>query len=217
MKMENGKVYHILNKSIAGYEIFNSGEDYSRIIQAIRFFSLDGTLPKFSQFIDSKTVEKKGFERSIDKMRNDGKIVDIVAYCLMPTHFHFILRQKKDDGITKFIGDLCNSYTRYFNNKYDRRGPLWQGRFKRIEVDSNEQLIDLTRYIHLNPVAAGLVKNPEEWKCSSYGEYITPDQIENPICNYEDLLDINPEEYKSFVLSRAEHQIELEKAKKRLK
>jgi len=212
-KLETGKIYHILNKSIAGYEIFNREEDYTRIIQATRFFSRKGNLPKFSQFLNSKKIEKNGLQKSIDK-KAKKKIVDILAYCIMPTHFHFILKQNRKDGISSFVGDLCNSYSRYFNNKYDRKGPLWQGRFKRIEAESDDQLIHLTRYIHLNPVSAGLVNSPEDWQCSSYQEFIKPEEVEEKICDYENHLQINPEEYKSFVESRADYQKELQIIKK---
>ena len=67
---------------------------------------------------------------------------------------------------------LLNSYTRYFNEKIKRKGPLWEGRFKKVLVNSDEQLLHLTRYVHLNPVSAGIVEKPEDWPCSSYREYI---------------------------------------------
>jgi putative transposase len=136
--------------------------------------------------------------------------VDIIAYCLMPTHFHFILKENKEKGISKFVGNLSNSYSRYFNNKYNRKGPLWSGRFKRIEIESDQQIMHLTRYIHLNPTSAGLVKNPEQWKCSSYREFIEPEKIENPLCRYNQVLEIKPNQYKKFVTSRIDYQRELE-------
>ncbi len=215
-KTETGKIYHIFNKSIAGYKIFNSGDDYTRMIQGMRFFSVDNNLPKFSQLIKSKEVEKKGLANTIRERSENSYYVDIIAYCLMPTHFHFILKQKKKDGINKFVGNLSNSYSRYFNNKYDRKGPLWQGRFNRIKVKSNEQIIHLTRYIHLNPTSAGLVEKPDQWKCSSYREFIELEEIENPLCNYQNLLDIDPDQYKEFVTSRIDYQRELEIIKKNI-
>ncbi len=214
--IETNNTYHVLNKSIAGYEIFNSEEDYLRIIRAMRFFSLDGSLPKFSQFLNFKKVERVGFENALEERSKEEPIVDIIAYCIMPTHFHFVLKQNKDQGISEFVGNLSNSYSRYFNSRYSRRGPLWQGRFKRVKVDSDEQLRHLTRYLHLNPVSAGLVKDPSEWRCSSYCEFVEPEIIDNPICNYEGVLDINPEKYKEFVLSRADYQRDLEVIKKRV-
>ena len=90
----------------------------------------------------------------------------------MPTHFHLILRQNIDNGIFNFIGNLTSSYTRYFNLKHKRKGPLWESKFNNIKIENDEQLLHLTRYIHMNPTSAGIVNNQKESKWSSYNEYI---------------------------------------------
>ena len=102
----------------------------------------------------------------------DSTIVEVVAYCLMPNHFHFILKQSREKGISRFISDVCNSYTRYFNLRYDRVGPLFQGNFKAILIDSEEYLLHLSRYIHLNPHNAYMVSDPKLYQWSSLSEYI---------------------------------------------
>jgi putative transposase len=79
----------------------------------------------------------------------------------MPTHIHLVLRQLKDGGISKFMSNILNSYSRYFNIKHNRKGPLWEGRFRKVLVGSDEQLLHLTRYVHLNPVTACLVDKPK--------------------------------------------------------
>jgi len=131
----------------------------------------------------------------------------------MPTHFHLILKQLKKGGISTFIGNVLNSYSRYFNTKHKRGGPLWEGKFKNVSVETDEQLLHLTRYIHLNPTSAGLVKKPEEWPYSSYLEYLGKIKKINRICSYEDLIDISPLSYKNFVESRILYQRELAKIK----
>ncbi len=78
----------------------------------------------------------------------------------MPTHIHLILKQLKEDGISAYMSKILNSYTCYFNRRTKRKGPLWESRFKRVEVTSDEQLLHLTRYIHLNPVTAHIVEEP---------------------------------------------------------
>ena len=100
--------------------------------------------------------------------QNANLLVKVVAYCIMPTHFHMILKQILPDGITNYLGRLLNGYSRYFNVKHHRTGPLWAGRFKNCLIFSNDHLLHLTRYIHLNPTLAGMVKDPVEWKFSSY-------------------------------------------------
>ncbi len=97
--------------------------------------------------------------------------VEIVAYCLMPNHYHLLLRLLADDLSTPMQG-LSLSYTKAVNLHYGRVGALFQGRFKAVRVDRDEYLLHLSRYIHLNPLTAGLVKRAEDWEFSSYRDYI---------------------------------------------
>jgi putative transposase len=127
----------------------------------------------------------------------------------MPTHIHFILKQLKKNGISAFMRLILDSYTRYFNIKHQRKGPLWQSRFKNVLVESDEQMYHLTRYIHLNPVTAGLVEKPEQWMPSSYLEYIQQGNKKQRTCRFEDILTIQPLEYKDFVENRVNYQKEL--------
>lgn len=103
----------------------------------------------------------------------------------MPNHFHIIVKQQQDKGIYELLSKLSNSYTKYFNTKYNRVGPLFQGEFKAVEVETDEQLVHLSRYIHLNPVAASLVGKIEDYPWSSYLEY-TNDT--DSICSIQDVL-----------------------------
>ena len=86
----------------------------------------------------------------------------IIAYCLMPNHYHFVIRQEGDTPISTFIQRLFLTYTQAYNKQQGRRGPLFEGRFKCIHIDSDEYVIHLCRYVHLNPVVAGLVSRPED-------------------------------------------------------
>jgi putative transposase len=97
--------------------------------------------------------------------------IDVVAYCLMPNHYHLLVCLKTDN-LAKYIQPFTLSYTKAINKCYGRVGSLFQGRFQAIEVERDEYLLHLSRYIHLNPVRAKLVRIPEEWEFSSYQEYI---------------------------------------------
>ncbi len=212
--LKTGDIHHIVNRSIAKYEIFNSANDYERMILMLLFFSFKSSkLPKFSEFISSASVKNKGFKKALmEKINKKDKLVQIIAYCIMPTHFHFVLKQLKNDGISYFMRNISNSYSHYFNNKKNRKGSLWGGKFENIPVNSDEQLLHLSRYIHLNPVTAGLVERPESWEYSSYHEYIQAD-VNHQICEFKDLVDIYPKEYEEFVMARKEYQRELAKIK----
>jgi putative transposase len=97
--------------------------------------------------------------------------VDIVAYCLMPNHYHLLVYLRSDD-LSNRMQAFVLSYTKAMNQRYGRCGSLFQGRFQAILVDTEEYLLSLSRYIHLNPVKAGLVERPEDWEFSSYQDYM---------------------------------------------
>ena len=158
--LSNGETYHIFNKSIAGYKIFNTNNDYERFIKEMVFYKQGKKDLKFSRFIE--------YPKDSEEVANKKDIVNIIAYAIMPTHFHLILRQESDNGISDYINYLQKSYTLSFNNRHKRVGPLWQGRFKNVLVQNDEQLMHLTRYIHLNAVTAHIVDKPENWNHSSY-------------------------------------------------
>jgi putative transposase len=98
--------------------------------------------------------------------------IDVVAYCLMPNHYHLLVYLKIDDLGREIMQPFGVSYTKAINKQQGRVGPLFQGPFKARLIDSNEYLLHLSRYIHLNPVRAGLVTRPEAWQFSSYQDFV---------------------------------------------
>ncbi len=206
--------YHVFNKSIARFKIFNGNAEFMRMLNVIRYYQFKNMPYAFSQFIRLPQVEKIGFDCCLSSVADPkDKLVEIISYCLMPTHVHFVLKQLIDDGISIFMGNVLNSYARFFNKKYKRLGPLWAGRFKNVLVESYEQLLHLTRYVHLNPTTAILVEKPEDWAYSSYLEYLKINDRKKSIAYWDNILDILPREYKKFVEDRVGYQRELEEIK----
>ena len=199
-----GEYYHIFNRGVAKMQIFNNFRDYNRFIKTMVYYAIEGPKPKFSHFTPTTTI------------LNTDKIVDIICYCLMPNHFHFILQQKKDGGITEFMSKLSNSYTKYFNVRNERIGPLLQGEFKSVHVATDEQLIHLSRYIHLNPLVGYVTKNLDDYRWSSYSEYKDP--LNGKICAKEIVLSLfkSADEYVKFVLDQADYAKTLERIKHQL-
>ena len=147
-------------------------------------------------------------------MEKGGKTyIDIVAYCLMPNHFHLLVKQNVNLGITKFLGDFQNSYVKFFNLRNDRVGPLFQGRFKAVNIISDEQLLHVSRYIHLNPSSSNIVRIDRltNYKWSSLPEYLN--KLNFNFCQKETILNNfkNIDKYKEFVFDNAEYQQGLKK------
>lgn len=209
-----GQVYHIFNRSIADFTIFNNDDEFLRMQQLMQYYQIENEL-RFSDFIELEKVQAEGFNNFFNFISKDKeRLVRILAYCLMPTHFHLILRQLEDRGISLYLRDIQNSYSHYFNTKHKRKGPLWESKFKNVLVENNEQLLHLTRYIHLNPVTAYLVKRPEQWYRSSYNEYLSVDKTADNLCKFDDILEIKPKVYRKFVNDQISYQRELIKIKK---
>lgn len=116
---------------------------------------------------------QKDYEKLLSKLSSlllDGDWI-IYAYCLMPNHYHLLVEERKMP-IPKLIGRLFTSYGVYFNKKYQRQGPLFSNRFKSKIIQKDSYFLEVSRYIHLNPVEAKLAKSPEDYPFSSLSEYL---------------------------------------------
>lgn len=203
-----GEIYHVFNRGIDGRVTFSDIKECSRAYQVIKYYRFSSPPLKLSIFLrisDSKRQE-------LQESSWGEKLVSIMCYSLMPNHFHFMLRQEIDGGISKFLSLFQNSYTRYFNTKNNRVGQLFLDTFKNVLVEREEQLLHLSRYIHLNPFSSSVVNNLEDlykYEWSSLGEYIGGS--EDYICEKDMILSSfkTKESYKKFVSDRADYQREL--------
>ncbi|MEA2020156.1 MAG: transposase [Patescibacteria group bacterium] len=188
-----GGYYHIYNRGVEKRTIFVDYADYKNFTNILRYYLI---------------LREKGKESPVLSARmglsNLGKFrekVSLIAYTLMPNHFHFILKQlDQEKSISNFMRTIGTTYVMYFNQKYERVGSLFQGRFKAREVADDADLLNLSRYIHLNPCQSGIVRNPEDYPWSSYHIYIGNEP--NNLINTNPTLDQLPEpknvEYKKF-------------------
>ena len=160
-------------------------------------------------------VMSKDIRESIikDLSKDSKKLVDVFSYCFMPTHFHFLLKQTEDNGISKFISQFENSYTRYFDTRNERQGGIFLNQFKAKRIELGEVLLHVQRYIHLNPYSSCLVKDIDQlinYEYSSLSEYLD-DRITG-LCNQESVMSLfkNKKMFRSFTLDQAEYQRNLE-------
>lgn len=137
----HGEFYHIYNRGNSKQVIFRDAYDYQHFLKLL-YIANDVDNFKFRDTSDTKTF---------DYVR-DEQLVAIGTYCLMPNHFHILMTQHTDNGISKFMQKVATGYSMYFNAKYERTGGLFEGRFKARHAYSDNYLKYLFSYIHLNPV-----------------------------------------------------------------
>jgi REP element-mobilizing transposase RayT len=146
-------------------------------------------------------LEDKDFKRFLATLKFVSSKYDylLYGYVLMPNHFHLLLETKKDP-ISKIMSSLLTSYTMYFNKKCQRIGHLFQNRFKSLICDKESYFLEVSRYIHLNPVKAGLVKKPADYKWSSYRTYV--DKSNDELIDKDLIYGLvgSKESYRNFVL-----------------
>lgn len=206
--------YHIFNRGINKQPIFLGIGDYHRVIDILEFYSFASSKLRFSKFILLPKEERTSLWETIKK--ENKRLVDIICYCIMPNHFHFLLRQREEGGISKFMAKLQNSYTRYFNTKHGKIGPILQGQFKAVRIEDDNQLLHVSRYIHLNPYTSFVVKgldDLEHYLWSSFPEYIG--ERNTSICSKEIILANfkDSRDYKRFVFDQADYQRRLKEIK----
>ena len=210
--LANNQIYHVYNRGVERRIIFTNKREFQRAIDTVKYYRFASLPLKFSKFLVQPAARRLELISNIHSSEN--KQVEIIAYCLMPNHFHFLVKQLRDNGISRFISNFTNSYTKYFNTKHERNGPLVQGIFKAVLVETDEQLMHVSRYIHLNPVASFVIKEEElenyEW--SSYREYLG---LIEGFCGKEIVLNQFPsiKHYRQFTLGQVSYAQELEKIK----
>lgn len=199
----NGEFYHLYTRGVEKQNTFLNRKDYSHFVKALFYYHIQNPKPKFSTHRRTKVFP-------IDSSK---RIAEIICYCLMPNHFHLLVKQLQDGGISELMRKLILSSTKYRNAKYNRQGSLFQVPFKAVHIETDEQLIHVSRYIHLNPLVSLLVKDLKFYPWSSYLDYIGIH--DNLAVKKEEILNFfkSPQDYKKFVLDQADYGTTLEKLK----
>src|SRR3989338_1886862 len=140
----NGYIYHIFNRGIDRRSVFTGFREYLRAQELIEFYKHLETPVRYSKFLQLSKSLRDDVLREINKSETQ---VDILAYCLMPNHFHFMLQQKVDKGVSTFIANFTNAYTRYFNTKHERIGPMFEG----LLTNQTSTIISGLRIMNISP------------------------------------------------------------------
>lgn len=141
--------HHIYNRGVEKRVIFEDEQDYKVFLKYLKEYL--SSPPELKDVVETFTLERGSFQGVPHQPKNYFGKVELLAYCLMPNHFHLLLHQITKGSIEKLMRSLQIRYSTYFNKKYKRVGSLFQGPYKSVLVDNENYLLHLSRYIHLNP------------------------------------------------------------------
>jgi len=202
-----GEIYHVFNRSVAGQPIFFNNKDYLRAFEVLKYYSFIKPGLRFSHYNRLPINEKTKF---LDELvNNHDKQIDLLSYCLMPNHFHFLIKEINKNGISTLMRNFQDSYAKYLNIKKKRHGALFQSMFKAVRIENDEQLNHVCRYIHLNPYMSFVVNSKadlEKYPWSSFPEYLeiinTGIINKNLIKNYYSSIN----EFKAYTYNEVEYR-----------
>jgi putative transposase len=204
--------YHIYNRGVDKRKVFMDEGDFKRFVRSIKEFnSLE---PIGSIYLNSLGKNKPKHQLR----RPTSQLIEIVAYCLIPNHYHFILKENGEGGVSEFMKRLGGGYTKYFNKKYKRSGALFQGRFKSTHIKTDSKLAEYSAYVNLNHKVHAHKYPLRRWtsQWSSWREYVGKVSKKNSICEKGMILSHfrSRVDYKKFAESTVrdivEQRIEME-------
>ena len=201
-------VYHVYNRGVEKRKIFLDSTYYFQFVSLLNHY-LKYNYPFSFLKRRLRQAQSSGKKQKVLlhlKTRRINPPVEIISFCLMPNHYHLILKQLVENGITNFMHKIGTAYTNYFNIRQERKGRLFEVTFKTVMIESDEQLIYLTRYQHLNPRALGIVNLKEliDYSWSSLSTYlgnkqflfVRPDIV---LSNFK-----GPKSYLDFILGEVD-------------
>src|SRR3989344_4131549 len=182
-----GEFYHVFNRGVDKRNITVDISDTDRLQMSLYEFN---TIEPIGSIYENSFNKNKKTERQ-------KRPVDIVCYCINPNHFHLILKQREDGGISRFMQRVGTGYTKYFNNRHKRSGALFQGVFKGLHISTNEKLLQLSVYVNLNYKVHQLGSEASKLVRSSWGEYFIKTKVSNlvELCEKDIIL----EQFKSHL------------------
>ncbi len=198
IQFQNNKYYHVYNRGIEKRDIFMDYQDFVRFIRSMREFNVVQPIGSLYEKDYKKTTETKSpIGDLVSSSAVSSPLVNLISYSLIPNHYHFMIEQLEDKGISKFMHKLNLGYSMYFNKRYNRSGSLFEGPFKIKEVNSYSHFLKLLVYVNCNYEVHKLGKS-KDWIWSSYLDSIGARN--GSLCNLDvvknEFRDLN--EFKNF-------------------
>jgi putative transposase len=202
-----GEHYHVLNRGAEKQTIFRKPVDYKRFLFLTLAFQYQISIPNIQRLVQHPMLHKEETMNELQKLvmkQKAHRLVDLVSFCIMPNHFHFLLLEKIDGGTSRYMQRVQNGYGKYFNTRYEHSGHVFQGKFKRVHIESNEQLLHVSAYIHKNPIEIQGQKRTDfkTYAWSSCQDYILENRF-GDFLQQDIILEQfkTPNDYKNFLLT----------------
>ena len=167
--LKGNSYYHIYNMGVAKNDIFLDDADYRMFVYYLDVY----TTPS-----ESVNTRFPGLSARL-RSKNLGEEVKLIAYSLLPNHFHLVIKQKSSSAMPQLLKQLTNGYTMYFNTKYNRRGRIFNGRYRATLIESEYLLVQMVRYVHINCSLSKPGVNFKDYEWSSYKNPLTPNELLN--------------------------------------
>ncbi len=207
-----GEYYHIFNRGMDKQNIFFDTRDWSRFLFLIIYFQSAISFSNINRLTKNIQHSELNMDKDTISKVIKQRYIELVSFCLMPNHFHLIIKEVEEGGIAKYMQRVLNAYTKYINTKYQKSGHLFQGPYKAVHVSDNRQLLYLSAYIHKNPREMSEWRNKETtYPWSSYQDYIEKNRWEKllvPDIIFDQFK--NQNEYLEFVQTSTAKMLEEE-------
>ncbi len=194
IQFTNEEHYHVFNRGVDKRTVVQDEEDMKRFIQSMEEFNV---LDPIGSIYENSLRKRDPLGSLASKGKEKTRMVDFICYCINPNHYHFLVKQVVDKGVEKFMHRFGTGYTKFFNQKYNRSGALFQGSYKAVPIDSNEYLLHVSAYINLNNrvhhLGSGSLASKMSWE-----EYTG--KVDDAFCEKGIVLDQfkNKNDYRKF-------------------
>ena len=181
IRITPGEYYHIFNRAVNKQVIFHDTSDYFRFLFLTLYFQSPIIFQqlgrKVKEFVQSRALDNVEEDEIIKKRR-----VELVVFCIMPNHFHLIVKELDEGGIAAYMQRVLTSYSKYYNTKYQKSGHVFQGPYRAVHIADDRQLLHLSAYIHRNPrEISKWFKKEDQYIWSSYQDFIDENRWGNLI------------------------------------
>ncbi|PIP55923.1 MAG: hypothetical protein COX06_00445 [Candidatus Zambryskibacteria bacterium CG22_combo_CG10-13_8_21_14_all_42_17] len=172
IKIAPGEHYHVFNRGVNKQVVFHDTGDYFRFLFLILYFQSPMIFQQLGRFV-KEFVQSSALDRGQEEEIVKKRVVELVTFCIMPNHFHLIVREKEEGGIATYMQRILTSYSKYYNTKYEKSGHVFQGPYKAVHITNDVQLLHTSAYIHRNPREMTMwFRKEDKYLWSSYQDFI---------------------------------------------